>query len=138
MKRKKYEIPLDTLGHPLPPPVPSDTICRIPKSRWAGWWHRFYNNKLPEDRDCCVCGFTFEMKLLTPLNAKLLVDPGIQRQYLNSMMLPKIFLCAGCRKKCESCSQYIPNAQRTHFENLCQECYTSTNTSKKRKTPSRS
>ena len=140
MNNAKYTIPRDTLGNPLPPPVPRDTICKVPKSKWTEWWHRYYTNTLPEDRDCCVCGFTFEMTLLTPLNAKLLVDPGIQRQYLNNMMIPNIFLCMSCKKKCESCSRYIPNAQKIHFQNLCQQCYTCTVKckAKKKKTPSRS
>ena len=33
-------IPLDTLGNPLPPPVPSGTVARIPPSEWHEYWMR--------------------------------------------------------------------------------------------------
>ncbi len=130
-----YQIPLDTLGHPLPPPVPSNTICRIPRSKWRKWWIQYYTNTLPEDRDCCSCGVTFEMNELTALNAKLLVDGGVQRQYLNNMGLANIFLCKGCRKKCEKCTRFIPDAQKKQFLGLCQECYLLSRGTLKRKTP---
>ena len=31
-------IPVDTLGHPLPPPVPSGMVDRSPRSSWAHYW----------------------------------------------------------------------------------------------------
>jgi hypothetical protein len=123
MAKRKYAVPLDTLGHPLPPPVPSYTTCKIPRRGWAKWWHDFYNDRLPEDKDCCVCGFWFTLDMLTALNTEL-VEPRIQRQYLNSMMLKNIFMCKDCRKKCNGCNRYIPNAQKTRFNNLCHECHT--------------
>ena len=117
-----YTIPLDTLGHPLPPPVPSNTICKIPSSEWGKWWVKYYTNTLPEDRSCCVCGFSFETWQATALSTEL-VDDKVQRQYLNGMMTDTLFLCSGCRKKCDSCDTFIPEAQKRLFEGFCKKCH---------------
>ncbi len=132
MSREIPQIPLDTLGHPLPPPVPSNTICKIPSKDWGKWWVKYYTNSLPEELACCVCGFSFETWQVTALDTEL-VDATVQRQYLNGMMTKSLFLCPSCRRKCESCSNAIPEAQKKLFTGLCQKCNASTVDTKKRK-----
>jgi hypothetical protein len=132
MSRKRFKVPLDTLGHPLPPPVTSNATCKIPSREWGKWWEKYYTNTLPEEKDCCVCGYWFETKLLTALDTEL-VEHTVQRQYLNGMMTKNIFLCPGCRKKCFSCSQFIPEAQKTLFNNHCRKCFLASGAEKSRK-----
>ena len=132
MSRKRFKIPLDTLGNPLPPPVASNSICKIPSRDWGRWWEKYYSDTLPEEKDCCVCGYWFETRLLTALDTDL-VDPTVQRQYLNGMMTKNIFLCPACRKRCLSCNRCIPEAQKSHFNNICRKCFTETGAKKKQK-----
>ncbi len=127
-----FQIPLDTLGHPLPPPVPSNTICRIPKRKWGDWWVRYYTHTLPEEKGCCVCGFSFEKWQLTALNTDL-VDANIQKQYLNGMMCKDLFMCPICRRKCDRCSAPIPEAQKKLFQGHCSKCHAASGVKKPKK-----
>ena len=126
------QVPLDTLGHPLPPPVPSNTICKIPKREWRQWWVKYHTNTLPEERGCCVCGYSFEARQLTALDTDL-VHSNVQRQYLNGMMTKDLFLCNSCRRKCDRCSAIVPEAQKKLFKGLCQKCNVASGAKKPKK-----
>ena len=140
-KKQSMSIPLDTLGHPLPPPVPSMTICKIPRKKWGQWWLQHASNTLPIEKECCVCGFSFEMWQLTALDTAL-VHANVQRQYLNGMMTKNLFACWACKRKCDRCSRPVPEAQKKLFSGLCQECCgeektPKTQKSKTQKTPAK-
>jgi hypothetical protein len=132
MSTKPFKIPLDTLGHPLPPPVPSNTVCKIPRRDWGKWWLKYFNNTLPEEQGCCVCGYSFESWQLTTLDTEL-VDLKVQRQYLNGMMSKNLFLCPSCRRKCSRCERPVPEAQKKLFRDLCQKCHGGEAAAKKHK-----
>ena len=41
MARMRATVPLDTLGNPMPPPVPSGFISRLPPDDFRAYWGRF-------------------------------------------------------------------------------------------------
>jgi len=40
-------IPLDTLGNPMPPPVPAGFISRMPPKDFGNYWLRFASETPP-------------------------------------------------------------------------------------------
>lgn len=128
MKKRNAKIPLDTLGNPLPPPVPSYTICKIPQKKWGQWWIQHFTHTLPEENPCCVCGFSFEVWQLGVLDTDL-VEINVQRQYLNGMTSSKIYICGNCKRKCDKCSKIVPEAQKKLFTGLCMACHAVTKAS---------
>lgn len=109
-KTQNSQIPLDTLGHPLPPPVRPEHICRIPKRDWGKWWTRYYNNTLDKELDCSVCGLSFPEPTLIPLDRAIL-DPAIQKRALNTTG-DRVRVCRGCKSVCSRCGGTIISAQR--------------------------
>ncbi len=55
-------VPLDTLGHPLPPPARAEQVCKVPKKDWGKWWTGYFNDTLERELDCSVCGLHFTPK----------------------------------------------------------------------------
>ena len=135
-KTQNSQIPLDTLGHPLPPPVRPEHICRIPKRDWGKWWTRYYNDTLDKELDCSVCGLSFPEPTLIPLDRAIL-DPAIQKRALNTTG-DRVRVCRGCKAVCSRCGGTIISAQKQKYEGLCQVCVhcVRENKTKKRKTPS--
>ena len=125
-------IPLDTMGHPLPPPVRPEHICKIPKKDWGKWWTRYFNNTLDRELDCSVCGLSFPENALNPLDRAFL-HPTIQKTALNATG-DRVRVCRGCKTACSMCGHTIIYAQRQKFEGFCQACVEE-NRTKKRKAP---
>jgi hypothetical protein len=109
-------IPLDTLGHPLPPPVRPEHICRIPKQDWGRWWVSFHNNTLEKELDCNLCGLSFPESALNPLERGS-VDPSIQRVFNT---LGTVRVCRGCKVSC-ACGRTIIYTQKQQ-RGVCQVC----------------
>ena len=131
-----YKIPLDTLGHPLPPPVRPEHICRIPQKDWGNWWTRFHNDTLENELDCSVCGLHFPEPSLLPLEREI-IDSTIQKRVLNTTAT-KVRICRGCKAACGMCGRTIISEQKKKFNGICQACIEEERiTQKKRKAPSR-
>lgn len=125
-------IPLDTLGHPLPPPVRPEQICKIPKRDWGKWWTQYHNDKLERELDCSVCGLSFPEFTLLPLERAIL-HPAIQKT-LNTTG-DRVRVCRGCKAACSNCGRTIISTQRQKYEGFCQACIEERRV-KKRKAPS--
>jgi hypothetical protein len=126
-------VPLDTLGHPLPPPVRAEHVCKIHREDWGKWWTNYFNDTLERELDCCVCGLHFTLRCLIPLDRALL-DPDVQRRVLNTTA-PGVRVCRGCRAACWMCDRLIVNAQKQKHGGMCMECL-GRRSAKKRKAPS--
>ena len=136
LKQHMSNIPLDTLGHPLPPPVRAEHICRIPRRDWGKWWIRFHNDTLERELDCSVCGLSFPIPALMPLE-RAIIDPTIQKRVLNTTA-DKVRVCRGCKAGCVMCGRTIIAAQKQKYEGFCQVCVEENRIRAKRKAPSRS
>lgn len=132
----KKRIPLDTLGHPMPPPVRAEHICRIPKSKWGEWWIHFHNDTLEKELDCSVCGLNFPETALIPLQREL-IELEIQRRVLNTTG-SKVRLCRSCKAACDRCGRSIISEQKKKRNGICQACIEEEKfTQRKRKAPSK-
>ena len=127
-------VPLDTLGHPLPPPVRAEHVCKVPKKDWGKWWTGYFNDTLERELDCSVCGLHFTPKGLTPLERGLL-DSDVQRRVLNTPA-PTVRVCRGCRAACGVCERPIVNAQKQKHEGRCMECLERQSAKKRKAVPS--
>jgi hypothetical protein len=131
--RHATNIPLDTLGNPLPPPVRSEHICKIPKKEWSKWWINFHNDRLEKELDCNVCGLYIPTSSLIPVERET-IDSEIQRKVLNTTA-SNIRICRSCKAGCDLCERTTISAQKKKHSGFCQKCVsTKQTTTKKRKT----
>lgn len=131
----KKRVPLDTLGHPLPPPVRAEEVCRIPRKLWEKWWIDFYNDKFVKELDCSVCGLSFPEPTLIPLK-RAVIDREIQRKVLNTPG-SNVRLCQSCKAACGVCGCAIVTEQKKRHNGVCQACIEEEKLlRKKRKIPS--
>jgi len=125
------KVPLDTLGHPLPPPVRAEEVCRIPKE-WRGWWMRYFNDMLEKELDCCVCGLHFPEQKLSPLERPL-IDQEVQRRVLNTTG-SQVRVCSRCQRRCAACERLIVDLQKEKHRSMCMECVKSPALKKRKRT----
>lgn len=41
------DVPLDTLGHPMPPPCPPCFISRLPQREFGEYWRKYAREPVP-------------------------------------------------------------------------------------------
>jgi hypothetical protein len=127
------QIPLDTLGNPMPPPVRPEHNCKIHRKEWRRWWTRYYNDELEQELDCNVCGLHFPENALIRLE-RVGTDPEVQRKVLNTAA-DQVRICRGCKAECGMCGRVTLPAQKKKHSDLCQVCIdVQKSTTKKRKT----
>ena len=127
------KVPLDTLGHPLPPPARAEEVCRIPKKEWRGWWIRYLNDTLEKELDCSVCGLHYPVQKLSPLERPLL-DPEVQRRVLNTTT-PQVRICRRCQRRCAACERLIVDLQKERHKDMCMECVKNPTPKKRKRLP---
>jgi hypothetical protein len=129
------KIPLDTMGHPLPPPVRAEQICRIPRRDWGKWWTQYFDDTLESELDCSVCGLSSPISTLIPLD-RATVEIGIQRRVLNTSC-NNVRLCKSCKAVCNVCGRTTLSEHKKKYNGVCQTCIEDKEiTQRKRKSPS--